>query len=46
MILPDRLAPGLRVVFCGTAAGTVSARKGTTMPGRATGSGPCWPKPG
>ncbi|GGW22381.1 mismatch-specific DNA-glycosylase [Gemmobacter lanyuensis] len=28
MILPDRLAPGLRVVFCGTAAGTVSARKG------------------
>lgn len=28
MILPDRLAPGLRIVFCGTAAGTVSARKG------------------
>lgn len=28
MILPDRLGPGLRVVFCGTAAGVVSARKG------------------
>lgn len=28
MILPDRLAPGLRIVFCGTAAGTVSAHKG------------------
>ena len=28
MILPDRLGPGLRVVFCGTAAGAVSARKG------------------
>jgi TDG/mug DNA glycosylase family protein len=25
-ILPDVLAPGLRVVFCGTAAGTASAR--------------------
>lgn len=27
-ILPDALAPGLRVVFCGTAAGTRSAREG------------------
>jgi len=27
-ILPDVLAPGLRVVFCGTAAGTVSAARG------------------
>ena len=27
-ILPDVLAPGLRVVFCGTAAGAVSARRG------------------
>src|SRR6185437_16565825 len=27
-ILPDVLAPGLRVVFCGTAAGTRSAREG------------------
>lgn len=26
-ILPDVLAPGLAVVFCGTAAGTASARK-------------------
>jgi TDG/mug DNA glycosylase family protein len=25
-VLPDILAPGLRVVFCGTAAGTASAR--------------------
>lgn len=28
MILPDHLAEGLRVVFCGTAAGRVSARAG------------------
>jgi TDG/mug DNA glycosylase family protein len=27
-VLPDVLAQGLRVVFCGTAAGTVSARAG------------------
>jgi TDG/mug DNA glycosylase family protein len=27
-ILPDVLAPGLRVVFCGTAAGAVSAARG------------------
>ncbi len=27
-VLPDVLAPGLRIVFCGTAAGTVSARQG------------------
>lgn len=28
MILPDYLAPGLKVVFCGTAAGRVSAQAG------------------
>lgn len=28
MILPDHLAPGLDIVFCGTAAGTASARRG------------------
>ncbi len=27
-VLPDVLRPGLRIVFCGTAAGTVSARRG------------------
>lgn len=27
-VLPDLLRPGLRLVFCGTAAGTVSAQKG------------------
>jgi hypothetical protein len=27
-ILPDVLMPGLKLVFCGTAAGTVSARRG------------------
>lgn len=27
-LLPDLLAPGLRILFCGTAAGTVSARRG------------------
>ena len=27
-VLPDVLAPGLRVVFCGTAPGTRSAREG------------------
>lgn len=27
-ILPDLLKPGLRLVFCGTAAGAVSARRG------------------
>src|ERR1700761_4251106 len=27
-VLPDVLAPGLRIVFCGTAAGTESARAG------------------
>jgi TDG/mug DNA glycosylase family protein len=33
MVLPDLLAPGLRVVFCGTAAGTVSARLGAYYAG-------------
>ena len=32
-ILPDVLAPGLRVVFCGTAAGTASARAGAYYAG-------------
>ncbi|MCH7491385.1 MAG: mismatch-specific DNA-glycosylase [Gemmatimonadetes bacterium] len=32
-ILPDVLAPGLGVVFCGTAAGAVSARKGAYYAG-------------
>ena len=27
-VLPDLLRPGLRIVFCGTAAGTVSAQRG------------------
>ena len=27
-LLPDLLRPGLRIVFCGTAAGTVSAARG------------------
>ena len=27
-VLPDVLRPGLKVVFCGTAAGTVSAARG------------------
>ncbi len=27
-VLPDLLQPGLRLVFCGTAAGTVSAQRG------------------
>ncbi len=32
-ILPDVLAPGLRVVFCGMAAGTVSAARGAYYAG-------------
>jgi double-stranded uracil-DNA glycosylase len=32
-VLPDVLQPGLRVVFCGTAAGTASARAGTYYAG-------------
>ncbi|HSV01381.1 MAG TPA: mismatch-specific DNA-glycosylase [Roseiarcus sp.] len=27
-VLPDLIQPGLKIVFCGTAAGTVSARRG------------------
>jgi double-stranded uracil-DNA glycosylase len=27
-VLPDLLRPGLKIVFCGTAAGTVSAKRG------------------
>lgn len=33
MILPDRLAPGLLIVFCGTAAGRESARRGAYYAG-------------
>lgn len=33
MILPDVLEPGLRVVFCGTAAGRVSAQVGAYYAG-------------
>ena len=32
-VLPDMLRPGLRVVFCGTAAGAVSAAKGAYYAG-------------
>lgn len=32
-ILPDVLAPGLDIVFCGSAAGTVSARRGAYYAG-------------
>jgi double-stranded uracil-DNA glycosylase len=32
-VLPDLLRPGLRVVFCGTAAGTASARAGAYYAG-------------
>jgi TDG/mug DNA glycosylase family protein len=32
-VLPDVLAPGLRVVFCGSAAGAVSARRGAYYAG-------------
>ena len=32
-VLPDILRPGLRVVFCGTAAGTASARVGAYYAG-------------
>jgi TDG/mug DNA glycosylase family protein len=33
-VLPDVLQPGLRVVFCGTAPGTASARAGAYYAGR------------
>lgn len=32
-VLPDVLAPGLRIVFCGSAAGTASARRGAYYAG-------------
>jgi double-stranded uracil-DNA glycosylase len=32
-VLPDVLAPGLRIVFCGTAAGAVAARVGAPYAG-------------
>lgn len=32
-VLPDVLAPGLKVIFCGNAAGTVSALKGAPYAG-------------
>ena len=34
MVLPDVLAPGLEVVFCGTAVGAASARNGAYYSGR------------
>jgi len=33
MVLPDVLTPGLQVVFCGTAAGTASAKRGAYYAG-------------
>lgn len=33
MVLPDVIRPGLRVVFCGSAAGTASARRGAYYAG-------------
>jgi TDG/mug DNA glycosylase family protein len=33
MVLPDVLGPGLRIVFCGTAVGTASARRGAYYAG-------------
>jgi TDG/mug DNA glycosylase family protein len=33
VILPDVIAPGLRIVFCGTAAGTASAARGAYYAG-------------
>lgn len=33
-VLPDLLRPGLRVVFCGTAAGAASALSGAYYAGR------------
>jgi TDG/mug DNA glycosylase family protein len=38
-VLPDVLAPGLRVVFCGYAPGTASARAGAYYAAPATASG-------
>ena len=38
-VLPDVIEPGLGIVFCGTAAGTVSARPAPIMLIRRTGSG-------
>lgn len=32
-VLPDLLLPGLKIVFCGTAAGTASARRGAYYAG-------------
>jgi double-stranded uracil-DNA glycosylase len=32
-VLPDIIEPGLKVIFCGTAAGTVSAREGAYYAG-------------
>jgi hypothetical protein len=33
MVLPDVLGPGLRVVFCGTAVGSASAKRGAYYAG-------------
>jgi hypothetical protein len=37
--LPDVVAPGLDVLFCGIKPSLMSAAVGTTSPGRATASG-------
>lgn len=34
LVLPDLLVPGLRIVFCGTAAGAASAARGAYYAGR------------
>jgi TDG/mug DNA glycosylase family protein len=39
-VLPDLLVPGQRIVFCGTAAGTISAEKGAYYAGK---SNRFWP---
>ena len=38
-VLPDVLKPGLKIVFCGMAAGQESAARGRIMPDRGTASG-------
>jgi|GEM_PF-2075609 len=40
-MLPDRLAHGLDVMFCGTAASHASGLRGITMQAPAIGSGLC-----
>ena len=40
-VLPDYLAPGLRIVFCGTAASTTSAKRGHYYAGQGNEFWPC-----